>query len=73
MRVQPMARFWWMMLGAAGSGTATYLILRKLREDQSDERAKLPMMMFGQTEKRRFDDLNQIFDGVEEDLEEPWL
>ncbi len=68
-----MARFWWMMLGAAVSGSATYLILRGLQGSRGGEEWKIPTTLFGQREKHRFDDLNGIFDGVEADLEEPWL
>ena len=60
-----------MMLGAAVSGTATYLTLRKLQGDQSEKETELPVMLFGHLKNRNFDDLNRIFDGVESDLGEP--
>ncbi len=68
-----MGRVGWMMLGAALSGTVTYFILRKLQGDQGEREIKIPTEMSYQRRKRRFDDLNRIFDGVDADLEEPWL
>ncbi len=68
-----MGRVGWMMLGAALSGTVTYFILRKLQDDQGEREIKIPTEMSYQRRKRRFDDLNSIFDGVDADLEEPWL
>lgn len=68
-----MGRVGWMMLGAALSGTVTYLILRKLQDDRGKREIKIPTEMSYQPQKRRFDDLNGIFDGVDADIEEPWL
>ncbi len=68
-----MGRVGWMMLGAALSGTVTYFILRILQGDQGEREIKIPTEMSYERRKRRFDDLNSIFDGVDADLEEPWL
>ncbi|MEE9288359.1 MAG: hypothetical protein V3U69_02090 [Bacteroidota bacterium] len=68
-----MGRVGWMMLGAALSGTVTYFILRKLQDDQGEREIKIPTEISYRRRKRRFDDLNSIFDDVDADLEEPWL
>lgn len=68
-----MRKLCWLVTAMVTSGTATYLVVKRLKQDQVRRRREESAKLFDQTEEPPFDDLERLFDNVEEFHEEPWL